>query len=62
MRRAGFVVATFRLTERPGEGECGTGTGNRVRTAFLIRRGKIVKWLRVADPEPPSEAPGGSIN
>jgi hypothetical protein len=49
----GFVVATFVLTERPGAGECGTGTGARARTAFLIRDRKIVEWLRVADP------PGG---
>jgi len=46
----GFVVATFVLTERPGAGECGSGTGARARTAFLIRDRKIVEWLRVADP------------
>lgn len=55
----GFVVATFRLTERPGAGECGLGTGNRAYTAFLIRDGKIEQWLRVAGtgegiPAPPS--------
>jgi hypothetical protein len=44
----GFVVATFRLTERPGAGECGSGTGHRAYTAFLIRDGKIVQWIRVA--------------
>jgi hypothetical protein len=50
-----YVLATFRLTERPGEGECGTGTGNTAQTAFLIRRRRIVRWLRVVDrrmPEP----------
>jgi hypothetical protein len=52
-----FVVATFRLTERPGPGECGSGTGALARTAFLIRSGHIVQWLRVPD------APGtGSQN
>ena len=46
----GYVIATFRLTERPGAGECGAGTGARARTAFLIRDARIVRWLRVVDP------------
>jgi hypothetical protein len=44
------VIATFRLTERPGTGRCGTGTGALARTAFLIDKGRIVQWLRVPDP------------
>jgi hypothetical protein len=52
----GFVVATFRLTERPGAGECGSGTGERAYTAFLIREGKIVQWLRVTGAPAPSAA------
>src|SRR5918999_2336295 len=32
-----LVIATFRLTERPGRGRCDTGTGDLARTAFLIR-------------------------
>ncbi len=52
-----LVIATFRLTERPGRGSCGTGTGAFARTAFLIRRGLIVQWLRMADPgAPPADA------
>jgi hypothetical protein len=47
-----LVIATFRLTERPGRGSCGTGTGALARTAFLIRGRRIVQWLRVADPPP----------
>jgi hypothetical protein len=47
-----LVIATFRLTERPGRGRCGTGTGALARTAFLIRGERIVQWLRVADPPP----------
>ena len=47
-----FVIATFRLTERPGRGSCETGTGALARTAFLIRDGRIVQWLRVPDPAP----------
>ena len=47
---AGFVIATFRLTERPGEGRCGAGTGDVARTAFRISNGEIVEWLRVPGP------------
>jgi hypothetical protein len=42
------VLATFRLTERPG-GACGSGTGHLAHTAFLIRDGRIVQWLRTDD-------------
>lgn len=44
---AGIVTATFELTERPGAGECGPGTGSRARTAFKIEDGRIAAWLRV---------------
>jgi hypothetical protein len=50
----GFVIATFRLTERPGAGRCGQGTGATARTALLVRDGHITDWLRV-----PEDAPGG---
>ena len=46
-----FVVATFRLTERPGRGRCGSGVGGEASTAFLIRRHRIVQWRRVLDPQ-----------
>ncbi len=53
----GFVVATFRLTERPGPGSCGQGTGATARTAFRIKDGLITDWLRVpAGVEPESDA------
>ena len=42
------VLATFRLTERPG-GACGGGTGHLAHTAFLIRDGRIAQWLRTDD-------------
>jgi hypothetical protein len=49
-RDAMYVLATFRLTERVGgPGSC-TGVGNRARTLFLLRDGKIVQWLRATDP------------
>jgi hypothetical protein len=47
----GFFIATFRLTERPGRGECGTGTGETARTAFRVRDEHITDWLRVQDVE-----------
>ena len=42
-----FTTATFRLTERPGPGICGPGTGEAAKTSFVIRDGKIVEWRRV---------------
>lgn len=42
-----FTTATFRLTERPGPGVCGPGTGGAATTSFVIRDGKIVQWRRV---------------
>jgi hypothetical protein len=48
-----FVTAEFELTERPGRGRCGSGTGQKARTTFVIRRGRIVQWRRVsAEPRP----------
>jgi hypothetical protein len=47
----GFFIATFRLTERPGAGECGSGTGETARTAFRVRDDHITDWLRVQDIE-----------
>lgn len=54
---AGFTTAVFRLTERPGPGTCGTGTGMTARTTFVVRDGKIREWRRVDD----SPAPTGPI-
>ena len=54
-RRAPYTVATFRLTNRPGGGGCGPGTGEKAATAFRIERGRIVEWLRVPIPPPPRE-------
>jgi hypothetical protein len=53
-----FVVATFRLTERPGKGECGDGVDQLAATAFLIERKHIVQWLRAADPAQPADSDG----
>ncbi len=48
-----YVVATFRLTERPGPGRCGQGVGNLASTAFVIEDSHIVRWTRVPDPPQP---------
>jgi hypothetical protein len=53
-----FIVATFRLTQRPG-GACDGGAGQLARTAFVIRGGKIVEWRRLTNP-PQSGGGGGS--
>jgi hypothetical protein len=46
-RRGRYVNALFRLTERPGQGGgCGSGAGGTARTNFLIRRGRILEWIR----------------
>jgi hypothetical protein len=49
-----FTTATFRLTERPGPGSCGSGVGLTARTAFVISGGRIREWRRVADQPAPS--------
>jgi hypothetical protein len=55
-----LIAATFRLTERLGAGECGSGVGGLARTAFLIRDGEIVEWRRLPDP-PPREQPSSPV-
>jgi limonene-1,2-epoxide hydrolase len=55
-----FTTATFKLTERPGPGICGLGTGGRAQTAFVIEDGKITEWRRVATGGPP-QAPGETV-
>ena len=58
---AGFILATFRLTERPGPGDCGDGTGEEASTAFRIEDGEIAEWRRIPTPGealPPPEGGG----
>ena len=54
-----FVIATFKLTERPGPGECGTSVGNSNYTAFLIERRRIVQWRSALPPKPSSSSSSG---
>ena len=44
------------------DGACGTGVGNKAKTLFLIRGGKIAQWLRAPDPTDPSDQPGGTTS
>ena len=53
--RGSFVVATFRLTERPGSGSCAGGVGRLADTAFVIERRHIVQWRRQPDPVQPDD-------
>jgi len=53
-----FTTATFRLTERPGSGVCGPGTGESAKTSFVIRDGKIVEWRRVGAGSGSEPTPG----
>jgi hypothetical protein len=55
-----YTTAVFRLTERPGAGRCGQGTGLTARTRFLVREGKIREWRRVPD-EPAPSAPSAPV-
>jgi hypothetical protein len=59
--RGEFVIAVFRLTERPGPGTCGPGVGQKAATAFVISSvGKITEWHRVASEGGGIRAPGTS--
>jgi hypothetical protein len=51
-----YTIATFKLTERPGPGQCDGGTGDAAKTAFVIHNDRITEWRRVVDQgTPPSE-------
>jgi hypothetical protein len=56
-----FTTATFRLTERPGPGVCGPGTGGIAKTSFVIRDGKIAQWRRVGAGGGGAPAPNSTI-
>lgn len=55
-----FTTATFRLTERPGRGTCGSGVGAVAMTSFVIRNGKIAQWRRVGEGAGGAPAPSTS--
>lgn len=57
--QAGTVIATFRLTDRPG-GACGTGTGQLAAVGILVKKHHITRWLRRDDAVDPAAATGGS--
>jgi hypothetical protein len=55
-----FTTATFRLTERPGPGTCGSGAGGLAKTSFVIRDREIVQWRRVGSGAGGQQAPSQS--
>ena len=57
--KARYTIATFRLTQRRG-GACGAGGGGTAASAFRIRRGRIVEWLRVPVAPGAGKPPPGS--
>ena len=47
IRHGRYVIATFKLVNRTGPGAgCGGGVGQEAATAFLIRDGHIIDWIR----------------
>jgi hypothetical protein len=59
VRHFSFTLASFRLTERPGPGRCGAGTGGLAKVAFRVRHSKIVEWRRVPGGREPQ--PGATV-
>jgi limonene-1,2-epoxide hydrolase len=57
-QRGDYTDVIFKLTDRPG-GDCGTGAGQEVATAFLVRNGKITEWRRLPDPDTQAPAKVG---
>jgi hypothetical protein len=56
-----LLLATFRLTDRRDrKGACGSGVGHRARTLFSLSHGKIIQWIRAADPPSEGTLPGGA--
>lgn len=53
----GFLLATFRLTERPGGGRCGGAAGRLATAALRVEHGRIAWWIRVAAPPPADATP-----
>jgi hypothetical protein len=56
-----FTIATFKLTERPGAGECGSDAGETAKTAFVVRKGLITQWRRVVDSGEEATTPQGPV-
>ncbi|HET9073997.1 MAG TPA: hypothetical protein VFN48_05415 [Solirubrobacteraceae bacterium] len=72
IRHGRYVIATFKLVNRVGPGAgCGGGVGQQAATAFLIRHGRIIDWIRApllnqvsphgGAPAPTSSGPGTFI-
>ena len=57
-RHRGLTLTRFRLTERVG-GSCGDGVGGYAAAAIEVKDGRIVRWLRLEDPQAPG--PSGPL-
>ena len=51
-----YTIGVFRLTERPGDGACGSGSGNVAAVAFIVAHGRITQWRRLVE-VPPNGGP-----
>jgi hypothetical protein len=51
----GYVIGTFRLTNRPGS-RCDTAVGTYAATAFRFNKGLIKTWIRVDEKSTPTES------
>ena len=59
-QRGAYVNVLFRLTDRPGPGGgCGAGIGQKARTNFVIKGGRIVEWIRA--PDDPGDNPQPTV-
>ena len=54
-----YTVGVFRLTERPGEGVCGSGAGREAAVAFIVAHRRITQWRRLPA-VPPEDGPSRS--
>lgn len=60
-QRGQYVNALFRLTNRPGlGGGCGSGAGQLARTNFVVRGGRIVRWIRAPSDPGDNQRPGSA--
>ena len=52
-----YTIAVFRLTERPGEGVCGSGAGREVAVAIIVAHRRITQWRRLPAVPPKGTSP-----
>ena len=57
-REGGYVVGTFRLTERPGR-RC-DAPGEDAKVAFRFKAGRFTEWRQLREASPQDEPPPGA--